>query len=292
MRRLRALSTVKGAAKTKRPGRLRLWLRRSRRHARIAAFGAVTLVVLGGGVVLWRAVEPGRAMTAWQENLLDRTAAWGLAVEDITVVGRRHASGPALLDATGLSRGAPILGVDLDEVRARIEAMPWIERATVQRRLPHHIHVVVTEREPFALWQRQGRFALIDRSGRVIVENDVAPFANLPLVVGAGAAPVAAALLDELVRFPEVMLRVTAAVRVGERRWNLRLASGADVLLPEGAETAAIERLAALHRDAGLLDRGLVAIDMRLPDRLVLRPVAAPEPPPAPGNRTATRRPT
>jgi cell division protein FtsQ len=288
MRRLSAPSKPKA----KRPGRLRLWLRRSRRHARVAAIGAAALVVIGGGVFAWRAAEPGRAIAGWQENLLDLSAAWGLSVEDITVEGRRHAAGPALLDATGLSRGAPILGVDLAEVRTRLEAMPWIARATVQRRLPHHIHVVVIEREPFALWQRQGRFALIDRSGRVIVENDVAPFAGLPLVVGTGAAPVAASLLDELARFPEVKHRVTAAVRVAERRWNLRLASGADVMLPEGAETAAIERLAALHRDAGLLDRGLVAIDMRLPDRLVLRPVAAPEPPPTPGNRTATRRPT
>lgn len=288
MRRLSAPAK----AKTRRPGRLRLWLRRSRRHGRVAAIGAAALLMIAGGVLVWRAAEPGRAVAGWQEDLLDRSAAWGLAVEDITVEGRRHASGPALLAATGLSRGAPILGVPLAEVQARLEALPWIERATVHRRLPHHIHVIVTEREPFALWQRQGRFALIDRSGRVIVENDVAPFAGLPLVVGAGAAPVAAALLDELARFPEVSQRVTAAVRVAERRWNLRLASGADVLLPEGAEPAAIERLAALHRDAGLLDRGLVAIDMRLPDRLVLRPVAVPEPIPTPGTRAPARRPT
>jgi cell division protein FtsQ len=248
--------------------------------------------VIGGGIAAWRAVEPGRLLAAWQAETLDLTAAWGLAVEEITVEGRRHATAPSLLEATGLSRGAPILAVSVEEVRARLEAMPWVDKAIVQRRLPQHIHIVVQEREPFALWQRQGRFALIDRAGRVIVENDVAPFAGLPLVVGLGAAPVAASLLDELARFPEVRLRVTAAVRVAERRWNLRLASGADVLLPEGAEAAAIERLSTLHRDAGLLDRSLVAIDMRLPDRLVLRPVPAPEQPPAPGVRPPTRRPT
>lgn len=286
MRRLRA------ERKTRRPGKLRLWLRRNRRLALPAALGLAAIAVVAGGVAAWRAAEPLRALAALQEDMLDRSAVWGLAVEEITVEGRRHAAAPDLLAATGLSRGAPILGVSVAEVRERVEAMPWVESATVQRRLPQHIHIVVREREPFALWQRQGRFALIDRSGRVIVENDVAPFAGLPLVVGAGAAPVAAALLDEIARFPEVRLRVAAAVRVAERRWNLRLASGADVLLPEGAEAAAIERLAALHRDAGLLDRSLVAIDMRLPDRLVLRPVPAPEPQPAPGTRPPARRPT
>jgi cell division protein FtsQ len=286
MRRLSA------SQKTRRPGTLRLWLRRNRGLARPAILGLAALAVIGGGIVAWRAVEPPRVLASWHEEVLDLTAAWGLAVEEITVEGRRHATAPSLLEATGLSRGAPILAVSVEEVRTRLEAMPWVEQATVQRRLPQHIHIVVKEREPFALWQRQGRFALIDRSGRVIVENDVAPFAGLPLVVGLGAAPVAASLLDELGRFPEVRLRVTAAVRVAERRWNLRLASGADVLLPEGAEAAAIERLSALHRDAGLLDRSLVAIDMRLPDRLVLRPAPAPEQPPAPGARPTARRPT
>lgn len=286
MRRLSA------PAKTKRPGKLRLWLRRNRGLARPALLGLAGLAVIGGGIAAWRAVDPGRMLASWQQETLDLTAALGLAVEEITVEGRRHATAPSLLAATGLSRGAPILAVSVEEVRARLEEMPWVQQATVQRRLPQHIHIVVQEREPFALWQRQGRFALIDRAGRVIVENDVAPFAGLPLVVGLGAAPVAASLLDELARFPEVRLRVTAAVRVAERRWNLRLASGADVLLPEGAEAAAIERLSALHRDAGLLDRSLVAIDMRLPDRLVLRPVPAPEQPPAPGVRPPTRRPT
>ncbi len=291
MRRLGAPSS-RGAAKAKRPGKLRLWLRRNRRLARPAALALAGLAVIAGGVIAWRAAEPTRLLAGWQDEALGLTAAWGLTVGEITVEGRRHATAASLLEATGLSRGAPILGVEVAAVRARLEAMPWIGEAPVQRRLPRHINIVVREREPFALWQRQGRFALIDRTGRVIVENDVAPFAGLPLVVGAGANEVAAPLLDEIGRFPEVRQRVTAAVRVAARRWNLRLASGADVLLPEGAEAAAIERLAQLHRDAGLLDRALVAIDMRLPDRLVLRPVAAPEQPPAPGARPPARRPT
>ena len=72
------------------------------------------------------------------------------------------------------------------------------------------------------------------------------------------------------------MARMVAAVRVGERRWNLQLRSGIDVLLPEGHEAAALDRLAALQQDHALLDRPLEVIDMRLPDRLVLRPRAEP----------------
>ena len=81
---------------------------------------------------------------------------------------------------------------------------------------------------------------------------------------------------------------MVAAVRVGGRRWNLRLNNGADVLLPEGAEAPAMARLMELQTAQALLDRPVQALDLRLPDRLVVRPL--PEPPlPVP---PAPRRPT
>jgi cell division protein FtsQ len=109
-------------------------------------------------------------------------------------------------------------------------------------------------------------------------------FGPLPLIVGAGAEKTAAPLYDVLRGAPDVLARTQALVRIGERRWNLRLHSGTDVLLPEGHEEAAVQRLAELQRQNQLLDRPLHTVDLRLPDRLVLRPVAAPESPP-----TATR---
>ncbi len=78
-------------------------------------------------------------------------------------------------------------------------------------------------------------------------------------------------------------------VRIHERRWNLRLHNGTDVLLPEGAEAAAILRLAELQREARLLDRPLAAIDLRLPDRLVLRPTRQAEPAEQPTQQQANR---
>jgi cell division protein FtsQ len=104
----------------------------------------------------------------------------------------------------------------------------------------------------------------------------------LPLIVGPGADRAAATLYDLLAAEAAVAERVQAMVRIGERRWNLRLHSGTDVLLPEIAEAAAIKRLAELQQEAKLLDRPLAAIDLRLPDRLVVRTNReAPETPPA-----------
>ena len=85
----------------------------------------------------------------------------------------------------------------------------------------------------------------------------------------------------------EVAERVQAMVRVGEMRWNLRLHNGTDVLLPEGAEAAAIKRLSELQQEAKLLDRPVAAIDLRLPDRLVVRTRDVPD---APQTRPAAAR--
>ena len=167
-----------------------------------------------------------------------------------------------------------------------------MQRATVERRLPGTVLVKLDERRPFAVWQNGGKFQLIDRSGQVVAEQDpvkdAAAFAVLPLVVGPGAPGAAADLLDALVAQPTLRSRVAAAVRVGERRWNLRLNSGADVLLPEGAEAAAITKLVDLQNTQALLDRPLQVVDMRLPDRLVVRPQPEPRPPATGGARRPT----
>jgi cell division protein FtsQ len=114
-------------------------------------------------------------------------------------------------------------------------------------------------------------------------------------VVGLGAPAAAAALIDALAAQPTIQSRVTAAVRVGERRWNLRLNNGTDVLLPEGAEVPALARLAELQQSHALLDRPLERVDMRLPDRFVFRPLPSHAPdgkPEAKDGPTAARKPT
>ena len=84
--------------------------------------------------------------------------------------------------------------------------------------------------------------------------------------------------------------RIAAIVRVGDRRWNLSLKNGTDVMLPEGAEQAALTRLMELQTQHQLLDRPLAVVDMRLPDRLVLRPRSEQATTPTTG--TGTKRPT
>jgi cell division protein FtsQ len=255
-----------------RPSWIKLLLRRQKRRLRPAGWIIFAVLVLLFGYGLVHSAAPGGWLASARERLGRATAVAGLRIDDVKIEGRANTPEPLLRAALGVAKGDAILGFSVSDARARIETLTWVEHATVERRLPGTIVVKLEERRPFAVWQNQGKFALIDRDGQLVTDQDVSQFRHLPLVVGAGAPGAATALLDALMARPGLQSRVIAAVRVGERRWNLRLNTGADVLLPEGHEAAALDRLQQLQQDHALLDRPLQVVDLRLPDRLVIRP--------------------
>ncbi|MEL0144122.1 MAG: FtsQ-type POTRA domain-containing protein [Alphaproteobacteria bacterium] len=219
------------------------------------------------------------AETGWMQARANDLRNWaieitgdaGLRVTDVIVSGRNRADSKEILAALDLERGSPILGVDIDEARARIESMGWVQSAEIARRLPDVIYVRVTEREPLALWQHNNRIVLIDLDGHTIQHSDLESFASFPLVVGEGAPVVAGELIDLLRAYPSVAQATEAAIRVSDRRWNLRLHSGIDVRLPEEKIAVALDRLEEYQREHDLFDRDVVAVDLRVPDRLIVR---------------------
>ena len=274
-----------------RPSALRLMLRRGWKLVRPVRWVVFSCVVLVGGAVALHLLLPpgsgsqsgsqsgaasGGSLMTFRERIGNATASLGLRVETVVIEGRANTPEPLLRAALGISKGDPILGFSLDAARRNVEKLSWVEQATIERRLPDTVVVQLVERRPFAIWQNQGKFVLIDRDGQTVTNEDVGQFRQLPLVVGPGAPGAATPLIDALMAHPGLLARVVAAVRVGERRWNLQLRGGMNVMLPEGHEAVAIERLVALQQDHALLDRPLEVVDMRLPDRLVLRPRAEP----------------
>jgi cell division protein FtsQ len=257
-----------------RPNRLKLLLRRQKRLLRPAAWVVFSLVVIMVGVIAVHSAAPGGTLATLRERFGGATAFAGLRITNVVIEGRANTPEPLLLAAMGVAKGDPILGFSVEMARQRVETLSWVEHATVERRLPGTVVVFLQERRPFAIWQNQGKFVLIDRAGQLVANQNVAEFRQLPLLVGPGAPAGAATLVDALTDRPDLQKRVVAAVRIAERRWNLRLNNGADVMLPEGHEVQAIARLMQLQQQHALLDRPLAAIDMRLADRLVLRPRA------------------
>ena len=85
--------------------------------------------------------------------------------------------------------------------------------------------------------------------------------------------------LDESFRRAGANTRREFAVRVGGRRWNLRFHGGTDVRLPETGAAEAWAQFARIERQHGVLQRDVDSIDLRLPDRLVVRTAPEEDPP-------------
>ncbi len=261
--------------KTRRPAHGR-GSRRSRatakRHfSRRLAWGLLAGAGLSSAVWLWHSGWVAHGIAAAGDGLLAMTARAGLKVEDVLVEGRARSRRSEILEILGIKRDAPILAFDPHAAKQRLEALPWVGNATVERRLPRVIYLRLVEREPLALWQHEGRLAVIDRSGRVIPGVPAETHARLPLVVGEDAAVHAVEMLAMLASEAELNNRVAALVRVRNRRWNVRLQGGIDVRLPEGDPAGAWAQLARIQREHDVLGRDVVTIDMRMPDRLIVR---------------------
>lgn len=195
----------------------------------------------------------------------------GLTVQDVIVSGRRHARHAEILDALNAARGELILDVSPETARQRIEVLGWVRSATVRRQFPGTIQVNIVERRPFALWQRSGQVSLIDREGQVIGSEDLAEFSTLPVIVGKDAPQHVGALVAVLSRQPMLLAHLDAATRVSGRRWDIRLSSGLEIRLPQHGVAEAWDLLATLVTDHRLLERDVIAIDLRVKDRLAIR---------------------
>lgn len=264
----RKKKSVKTAAGSKnKPGRFGWVIPGLRICTVIGFFG----VALGGPAWLW---QSGWVANSWREarvSAVSVSAEIGLTVKEVLLEGRTHAPRAGVLKALGFKVGDPIMGFDIAMVRDRIEALPWIQSAAVERRLPGVVRVRIVEREPIALWQRRGVLSLVGRNGVPITNEKLGRFRDLLIIVGKDAPRHATNLLVLLASEPALRKRVRAAVRVGARRWNLRLENGIDVRLPENEVAAAWARLADLDRRHGLLGNDIDTIDLRIPDRLIVR---------------------
>lgn len=228
-----------------------------------------TLATGGRGAFLWR-----QAHAAARTDL----ATLGFRANVIHLQGASQAAQKEVLAAAAIKPGAPILDVDLAAVRARVEQVGWVSKATIIRLLPDTLVIAVKQRPLMAVWQHDGRSVVVADNGARASEVDPAQFGALPLIVGAGANLAAAAILPQVLGRPRLARRLTALVRVDDRRWNLQLNDGGIVLLPAVDEAAALKRLDTLDRTARILDLGLARIDLRDPEMVVVRPRGAAAP--------------
>ena len=243
----------------------------------LIAGGAVVLAY-GGFGVWWLAANDSvsKAQTVSSNYLWSMSANAGFKVQQVYLEGREHLPIQSLRTAMGVTQGDPILSVSLEEMHARLMKLPEVRSVTIRRELPGSLYVSIEERRPIALWQRAGKYAVIDREG-VVLDRDPANMpSSLLLVVGEDAPKHMVALMALMDAAPSMKPDVEAAVRVGERRWNIRLKQGMTVMLPEDGAEDAWKKFVALAASDRLLSKAISSIDLRLEDRVFVTPLSQP----------------
>lgn len=235
--------------------------------------GLPTLVILGA-TVLWFSHEPNRQAVIGQ--LSELRAQFEARPEFRVSLARVEGASDDLAEAVRTKLALPLpmssFDIDLDAARARIEALDAVQKADLRVRSGGILQVVITERVPVAIWRTEDGLTLVDETGhRVAGLLSRADRADLPLIAGEGAD----------VATPEALLLIAAAgpltprlrglVRVGERRWDLVLDRDQRVLLPGKNPVQALERLLALDDAQDLMNRDILAVDLRSDHRPTLR---------------------
>jgi cell division protein FtsQ len=192
----------------------------------------------------------------------------GLGLQQMTVSGHRFTVDREIYAALDLQGARTLLTFDARAARARLEQLPWVARASIERLMPDAVDVRIMERVPFAVWRAGEQSWLIDRDGRKLqaVPADVMP--RLLRVAGEGAPKEAAAVAALLLDFPHIARRVQVAERIGGRRWRLHVADGSSIDLPATGEADALARLTRLY-ESGL--PGARGIDVRMSTRVLVR---------------------
>jgi cell division protein FtsQ len=219
----------------------------------------------------WIGGETERLFDALNGGVEKLAVVAGFGVKRITVEGQLHTTDAEITTALKAGPDTMMLGFDTDAAKARLESVPWIRHAQVMRLLPSTLQVVVEERVPNAIWQNHGQTYVVDAEGVMLAPALREAYPDLPLVVGEGAAKAALALYDALKAYGDLKQKMIAALRVGDRRWTLKLASGPEIMLPDDNVDEALASLAKLDKERGLLKRDIATVDLRLLDRVTVR---------------------
>ena len=252
------------------PHRLIAWIEHHVPHR--AGVAATVLLLLGSagfGVVRGGHVEELSSAFSDSRNAIANSV--GFRITSVAINGRKQLTQDEMLGIGGVNGRSSLLFLDAAAVRDRLKANPWIADATVLKLYPGRLQIDIVERSAFALWQQDGRLSVIADDGAVLEPYLSRRFLSLPLVVGKGAETHAKDFLALLSRYPQVHSVTKAAIFVGERRWNLRLKDGLDIRLPENDVGNALASLSNLDKEDHLFTRDIVAVDMRLPDRLTVQ---------------------
>lgn len=240
------------------------------------SLGILLFIVLLAGLVLTLKNDlVNKKIEVWKNGFYDWAAAQGFVLDDVVISGRDKTSREEINALLNLQRGDNILKIDVYEIKQKLEQLPWVREVTVHKSyFPNVVHIEIQEKEVKAIWQINEKFYPLDAEGKVI---DAEYHVSKPilLIVGAGAPENFKNLMEALKDGKyDYLDKVKVANFISGRRWNLILndiREGITVKLPEDNIGEAWKKLLKLNETKGIFKRKLTIIDLRLPNKIVVK---------------------
>jgi cell division protein FtsQ len=192
-----------------------------------------------------------------------------LGVDEVRVTGTDVLSPDRVREVVAVPAGKPLARVDIDGVRARVEALAQVDTVAVTREWPGTLVVAVTERIAVAVVPQGKRYVLVDEAGVAYHTLPDRP-SHLPLVrlpdprpedlATRSAMEVLRSLTDDL------RVQLTELVVEGPARIRLKLRQGREVIWGDATESGTKAKVATL-----LLARDGKTIDVSAPDVVTVR---------------------
>lgn len=251
--------------------------RSSRRRKSVKSGGSIWtlrhfLIVLGLSVLtsaasatywFFSSGKATRLVSKTQHRLKTGVADLGFTVQNIVVDGRMRTKSKLLFGELGLKKGDFIYDVNLAKTLARLQALPWVHSARLERRLPGTVFVKLIEKHPVAFWQNKKKHYLVDSYGTLIGQFPLKDFPGYIIATGEGAVVKLPWLIQKLGAYEGVYAKTTGAIYVSGRRWNLVLNNELTIKLPEDDIDEALQRIAELDTENRLSSKGIDTIDLR-----------------------------
>lgn len=218
-----------------------------------------------------------KTRTYLSNKIYSSQKASGMVLQNILLDGHKYTPKSEIIAAvTGAGEnkifiGYPIMQIDLWRIKSNLEKLTWVKHASVTRQLPSTLSIAVTERQPMALWQNDGKVKLIDIDGETINETNLEKFSNLIILVGSNVPYHAGHFLKFISSTPDIAAMISSGVLVNGRRWNVKLKNGILIKLPEDNPEEAWKFLTQKQQESKILESNVKIIDLRIEKKMYVK---------------------
>ena len=188
----------------------------------------------------------------------------GFVIKNIKILGLSHLDKGEIIEIVNTYNNINIFNVNIKNIYRKIKNNTWIKKVSVEIIYPNTIKILLTEKQPIAIWQNRYGNSLITKNGDVISEKNLEKFKSyLPIINGQNAPKNVYSILNILSSNKDFAENIWSLSFVNERRWDVHFNQGLTIRLPSKNVKKAWEKVVYLNQKFNILGLGLTEIDLR-----------------------------